>query len=283
MGQWGKASTETTGQHFRMPHGLTTFLLVLAWMPSLQARAESARFPIDPFVPAKPGSFFTFVQDLSKQSPWGERSLATARERSAAVAAINGMKTDNLTLQFIMQYESYQSALLLLQAQFLISRKQALTAAELNRATTIVLLPDGSRESTPLTTALLRIYGLTILLDQEVGRRPVSTDLSGSYHGYAKGECPFASGDLQIRQHDHILEAVRGDKQLLIGVIGDHQAWFLDNSQRYMTITLGTEKGSAVVDVPDKPSELYRGSLRKDGLDLSGQVHGDCQLTLQRP
>lgn len=250
--------------------------------PSLQAAPQTTRFPIDPFVPANPGSFFAFLDDLSKPGGFHERALAMARAKPDAVHAIEDMEIDRLTRFFLLEYESYQSILLQLQALFAIHHRQTLTPEESSKATDLVLLPDGRKESLPMNMALFRTFGFVLLLHDAIRQKPSHAELRGSYLADSKGACPFSKGKLVMRQRDHFLEAVRDDQQLLVGVVGQRRAWFLANEQRYATLLPDPVNGSAVVQAPDAPSELYSGVLHTTGVTLVGELYGRCQLSLKR-
>ena len=229
-----------------------------------------------------PGVFLKHYTQAREPNERLQRSiikiLGTEENYRRIIEPLKALSADQLAEKFVVSYNGLTVAALEVQLLKAMFKDEKSFRAALQRAINVVHTPEGIM-SLPLAQALV-VHRVQLRQSakwrQELGDWP---DLAGSYHATVRGECPFASGPVDVQQRDFVLEAFRGGKLLLIGAVGSLQAYFLANEQVYAAVTMSETQGISF-HVPDRPPELYQVALDMDELLLTGRTYAACELDL---
>lgn len=259
---------------------------VLAAPPSADRIVPGTRLAIDPFVAPEPGTFFSFIQQLSQPGGWLDSSLALLRfidPSGRQEGASQVMNADRLSRRQAINYGDYQGNLMLLRALSLV-HGPTLTQENLPRASTIVLFSDDSTQSLDPGMALRLNYAFLSLQDQALRARPrLSRSLAGRYRVSVTGDCPLTRGEvIEIREDGPYLEGVQGDRLRLIGVVGDQQVWLIIDQKYVVSLDQNPTTREWVIRAPDQPSPLLGGRIHPQQIDLHQEWKPGCHVLLQR-
>ena len=108
------------------------------------------------------------------------------------------------------------------------------------------------------------------------------SDVTGTYQAATTGTCPFTPGQIDIVQHDFLIEGTRGGKVVVWGALGSDKLFIVANERRWASQAVNPATGSSAMNAPDKASELFTGKIEANAMTLAGAVHRECQFTLTR-
>jgi hypothetical protein len=246
---------------------------------------DSTRYPLGDPADAKPGSFFAEVSGLVVPSPSWEAEEARAiggPERIAEVMTIAGtMESDKLGREMMRGLGAVRSSVLNIRALRAIFQDDTDFQAQVSASQQMVSLPDGTSRGLPVVVAWRVQRSLARAAARTLAKRPGAASLAGAYVARIDGtECPVTAGNVELTQQGRAVEMVREGRLLFGGVVGQAEASFLANEQRFATIVRGAD--GARIEAPDRAQELYAAALGGGDLVLKGTKLNLCTVTLTK-
>jgi hypothetical protein len=259
------------------------------------AHAQEDRFPAGPENMFQPGAAFRFydnASDLARiEGLKASLNIIASQDTGTAETVLEihrGIETGVAAQDADTLARSIASSIdgtfaIMVQAGFL----RALTQTDptfgrlLQTAQMDLRLPDGRQVMVPVLMAAAA-HSLTVAAAGEKLRDdPALADMSGVYSISTRGDCAVADGALTVTQNDFVIEATGGDALVLYGTIGHERAYLIANERRYATIT-GVADGPPRISVPDRPSDLFEGTLAADGtaIEFQSVTRGTCAFSL---
>jgi hypothetical protein len=112
--------------------------------------------------------------------------------------------------------------------------------------------------------------------------RGPSAQIAGAYDVETKGTCPFGAGPIEVTQRDFVVQGTRRAKVVLWGALGSDRLYVVANEQRYGSTGANPATGGSALNVPDKVSELFTGTIDSKAMTLAGKMHRECTFALTR-
>ncbi|HKZ06020.1 MAG TPA: hypothetical protein VJU81_11160 [Methylomirabilota bacterium] len=263
---------------------LASLLAILVVTPALAQ--DFTRYPLGDPADAKPGSFFAEVTGLVVPNPSWEAEEARALGGPDKVAEVVNITTtmtgDTLARETLRGVGAVRTSVLNIYAlRALFKDDEAEFQAQVTASRQVVSLPDGGQRSLPVLYAWRVQRSLARAAARALVSRPGGTSLAGSYVAKVDGtECPLSAGNVEVKQQGRAVEMVRDGALLFGGMVGDREASFLPNEQRYMTVIRGAD--SMRFEAPDRALELYTAPLGGSELVIKGTKLNLCTVTLTR-
>jgi hypothetical protein len=262
---------------------------LVAWLslgPAAPVWAQdSTRYPLGDPGDAKPGSFFAEVSGLVVPNPSWEAEEARAiggPERVAEVVTMAGtMGSDTLGREMMRGLGAVRSSVLNIRALRAIFQDDTDFQAQVSASQQMVSLPDGTSRGLPVVVAWRVQRSLARAAARTLAKRPGAASLAGAYVARTDGtECPVTAGNVELTQQGRAVEMIREGRLLFGGVVGQAEASFLANEQRYATIVRGAD--GARIEAPDRAQELYAAALSGGKLVIKGTKLSLCTVTLSK-
>lgn len=257
--------------------------LVLAVTTPAAAQVEARRFPLADPKQVAAGTFFAEHAALLAPNPSWEaeemRVFGGPEQRAALADAANRMEDDSLARELIRALDAVRSAELTVRVLRGLFPDESAFLAQIDAAQHLVNMPDGPARRLPLVQVWRLQRGLARLAARSMAARPALPSLAGTYAGLAEGsDCPVESGPVELIQKGRVVELVREGRLLFSVALGTSEMSALATEQRHATVIRGPE--GAQVNAPDRPSEVYVGTLGSPELALSGTKFLACTFKL---
>ena len=144
----------------------------------------------------------------------------------------------------------------------------------------VARFPDGSEIRAPIYQRMSIYEGDILVTGGALLERDTPRQIAGEYTATVNGECAFGNGSVEIVQDKFLLEGQRAGGLLFWGAIGETRAYFATAENKYLKITLRRRGKGALVEFPDKASELFSAKLDDPVLSLRGEFFGECEIEL---
>ena len=269
---------------FGLRAALVLGLALLGAAPAF-AQSDFTRYPLGDPSDAKPGSFFVEVSGLVVPNPSWEaeeaRALGGPDKVAEVVTITTTMTGDALAREMMRGVGAVRSSILNIRALRAIFKDESDFQAQVTASHQVVSLPDGAQRSLPVLYAWRVQRALARAAARTLASRANAPPLAGSYVARIDGsECPLGAGSVEVTQQGRALELVRDGQLLFGGMVGDAEASFLANEQRYATIIRSVE--GARIEAPDRAPELYAAALGGSELVIKGTKLNLCTVVLTR-
>jgi len=280
-------SAEEEGDDVRQLFGM--LLAALIAEPTM-AQSSIGRKEVNDPSAYRPGLFFkTYEQalvPLDARADDVERFIFQMRNDAGLrpmAEVVRALPDDGLARMVVAAFESMLSNVLSIQFfQVLYAGDAQRQADAMRRAYNEIHGTDGTSFKVPLRTAPAFHRASMRTAGRELEARGGWRNVAGTYALIAQGECPISSGALTIVQNSFLFEGLRGSELLFFGAAGSAGAWIVANEQRYGAAERGADGNLTKVEVPDRPSELFRASILEAQIELTGTVFKKCSIVLRR-
>lgn len=244
------------------------------------AAQETKRVPANNPADTAAGAFFaTYGQALGIGDRQGNVMVAAIGGPEAAralSARMEEMGTDALAAEFMFGYNGQVRSDL--QMRWVAELYEDGASAEVLRNHWVRTRTSAGEQRMPLL-ASASLHWLTMHMAANArAEAPVPDALDGDYLALAVGDCPFESGRVTFVHEAFLVEARRGDSLLLMGALGESNAYFVANEQFHLTVTARDD--GLDLEVPDAPNEMWKAPLGDGQLELEGQLLESCTITL---
>jgi len=259
--------------------------MVLAADAPAVAQTETDRLPLGDPADSKPGSFFQEFSGLIVPNPsWEaeEAKLLGGPENVAELSSTaSAMASDTLGRELMRGLGAVRSSVLNMRALRAIFPEDSEFQAQISASQQVVALPNGTEGTLPVLAAWRVQRGIARTAARTLAARPDAPAVAGSYAARMEGsECPLSGGSVAIVQQGRAVEVVQDGRLIFGGIVGQSEAAFLANEQRYATIIKGVD--GARIEAPDRAQELYVAPLGGSGLVIQGTKANLCTVTLTR-
>jgi hypothetical protein len=225
-------------------------------------------------------SQFDRLKNLSKeQAAAAEQPFGGAAGYGAAVERMRAGDADELARTLVESKAAADGAILQIEFMRAVFKNERALGEALQNATSVVRTPDGKTASIPVTQALQAHIGMLRAEDAALGGYAGGSRIAGGYAAKVADGCPFASGPVELVQHEYRFEGVRAGKLLLFGAVGATKLFALTVVQRFATVSKQPD-GNVSIAAPDEPSEIYGGVIGGKTLVLAAANQGKCTITL---
>lgn len=262
------------------------------------AELETRRWPLETVFPDRPGSFFRIYDDAVKRDP----ALSFEASAVEAIGGIDNAKRvvdylrhatpDDLARTFMASHSALQATsfgIHVIASMYRSSSggRQLFEEAVGRTRNEAMGLPGGGSVKVSMVAAseISRfIFNSSAPALHGLTRHAAIGPVAGGYELTTSGKCPIESGRFDLVRHESLVEGVRNGVPMLIGAVGDSEAYFLLPEKTWATTVADREQRGKIMEirVPDEPASFFRAQLGLPELVLRDTIKGHCSVSLRK-
>lgn len=275
---------------------LAAIVLIGPW---ISVSAETRRWPLETVFPDKPGVFFQIYDEALRRGTALPDDASRVEAMGGAVAVrqvvdyLGRASPDELARIFLASQSAFQVTIYGINVMAALykdrSDGQQLFAAQINqwRGESMKLPGGESLEVSMVETVSISrfiFHKSAQVVHDSRARRPAGQLSAGSYQLETSGICAIEPGPFELSVHESLIEGVRKEMPILLGILGDSEAYLLLPEKIWAKTERDSEhrEHATQIQVPAEPVGFYIGRLGQTELRFEDRVRGQCAISIRK-